>query len=137
MTATAVEELLREILGCPDMIFVVGGEHAVSEGMLAAGQAKWSTGEGWANVEVPAWHIHLHLARVAEVRFVEEPSPCLGGRTSYSIRLADARGEALLRIYFNNLYDEAGALRPERRALFDDLQRRFGHLTAGTGSGKT
>ncbi|MBI2370052.1 MAG: hypothetical protein HYV08_07425 [Deltaproteobacteria bacterium] len=135
MTVATVEELLREIVGCPDMILVVGGEHAVSEGMLEAGAAKWSTGEGWANVEAPGWHIHLHLARVAQVRFVEEPSACLGGRTSYSIRLADARGEALLRIYFNNLYDEAGALRPERRALLDDLQRRFGHLTAGTGSG--
>ncbi len=120
------EALLREVVRLPDMLFVMGkGPQAVMEGWVSTDETQVSVQEDWISVEGKAWHCHLHLAEVGEIRFVEEPDVHDRKRQAFSIRILQQDKDPLLMIFFGQMYDEGGALSPDKVTRFRSLQDRY------------
>ncbi len=120
------EALLREVVRLPDMLFVMGkGPQAVMEGWVSTDETQVSVQEDWISVEGKAWHCHLHLAEVGEIRFVEEPDVHDRKRQAFSIRFLQQDKDPLLMIFFGKMYDECGALSPDKVTRFRSLQDRY------------
>jgi putative heme iron utilization protein len=122
-----VEALLREVVGLPDMLFVMGkGPQAVMEAWVDSGRIQVSVKDGWIALEDESWHCHLHLTEVVGVRFVEEPDVHDPKRQSFSIRFLGSDGEPLLMIFFGRMYDDAGVLISDKVARFHALKEKYG-----------
>ncbi len=120
------EALLREVVRLPEVLFVMGkGPQAVMEGWVSTDETQVSVQEDWISVEGKAWHCHLHLAEVGEIRFVEEPDVHDRKRQAFSIRFLQQDKDPLLMIFFGKMYDEGGALSPDKVARFRSLQDRY------------
>ncbi len=120
------EALLREVVRLPDMLFVMGkGPQAVMEGWVSTDETQVSVQEDWISVEGKAWHCHLHLAEIGEIRFVEEPDVHDRKRQAFSIRFLQQDKDPLLMIFFGQMYDNAGVLSADKVARFRSLQDRY------------
>lgn len=121
-----LEQLLSEVTGLPDILFVMGkGPEAVMEGWVDSAKARVSVQGDWAAIESEAWHCHLKLSEIAQLRFVEEDDVHDRNRRAFSIRFLREDGEPLLMIFFAQMYDEKGALRSDEAARFRSLQQRY------------
>ncbi len=120
------EALFCEVVRLFDMLFVMGkGPQAVMEGWVSTEKTRVSVREDWLSVESEAWHCHLHLAEVGEIRFVEEPDVHDQKRQAFSIRFLQLDKDPLLMIFFGKMYDEGGALSPDKVTRFRSLQDRY------------
>ena len=117
------EELLKELVTYPELNWVIGPGKVVAEGKTDPAKVKLSVENGWATVEMAEWHCHLALTEITRVKFVE--SETSKGKPSRSVHLVNAAGDALLRVYFSKLVDEAGAVNAEKLARFEALKTRF------------
>jgi len=70
------------------------------------------------------WYIHLDATKVHKIAFVVTPDMAHGGATqmSYSMRLFDTPGAALLRAFFLAMYDAQGQVRTERVQQYEALR---------------
>lgn len=122
----AGEALLREVVGLPDVLFVMGkGPQAVMEGWVSTEETQVTVREDWVSVESKAWHCHLHLAEVGEIRFVEEPDVHDRKRQAFSIRFLQRDKDPLLMIFFGKMYDDSGELSSDKVTRFRSLQDRY------------
>jgi len=117
------EEILKELVTCPELSWVIGPGKAVAEGKVDPARVKLSVDNGWATVEMTEWHCHLALTEMTRVKFVE--SLTSKGKPSRSVHLVNAAGDSLLRVYFSKLVDGAGAVDAEKLARFEALKVRF------------
>jgi len=121
------EALLREVVRLPEILFVMGkGPQAVMEGWVSTEETQVSVQEDWVSVEGKAWHCHIHLTEVRDIRFVEEPDVHDRKRQAFSVRLLGMDQEPLLMIFFGQMYDNAGVLSADKVARFRTLQDHYG-----------
>ena len=120
------EELLRDLIAMPDICCIVGNGTAVSEGFVDPAQAAYSESDGWATVDNGSWHVHFRWDSVREVRFVEEPSFCLGGKISYGIHYLTDDGTPVVRFAVSNPYDASGNLVTDKHERYLALKAKFG-----------
>ena len=121
------EALLREVVRLPEVLFVMGkGPQAVMEGWVSTEETQVSVQEDWVSVEGKAWHCHIHLTEVRDIRFVEEPDVHDRKRQAFSVRLLGMDQEPLLMIFFGQMYDNAGVLSADKVARFRTLQDHYG-----------
>ncbi len=121
------EALLREVVRLPEVLFVMGkGPQAVMEGWVSTEETQVSVQEDWVSVEGKAWHCHIHLTEVRDIRFVEEPDVHDRERQAFSVRLLGMDQEPLLMIFFGQMYDNAGVLSADKVARFRTLQDHYG-----------
>lgn len=119
------EKLLQELLNMPDICCIVGNGGAVSEGFVDPSTVEYSELDGWATIENGAWHIHFHWPSVQEVRFVEAPSICLGGKISYSINYLSEGDQPLVRFSISNLYDADGNMEQAKHEQYMALKAKY------------
>ena len=121
------EALLREVVRLPEVLFVMGkGPQAVMEGWVSTEETQVSVQEDWVSLEGEAWHCHIHLTEVRDIRFVEEPDVHDRKRQVYSVRLLGMDQEPLLMIFFGRMYDNAGVLSADKVARYRTLQDHYG-----------
>ena len=121
------EALLREVVRLPEVLFVMGkGPQAVMEGWVSTEETQVSVQGDWVSVEGKAWHCHIHLTEVRDIRFVEEPDVHDRKRQAFSVRLLGMDQEPLLMIFFGQMYDNAGVLSADKVARFRTLQDHYG-----------
>ena len=115
-------DLLSDVVGIDDVLFIVKSGGAVSEvrsNHLGIRQKdKWIT---LGDNDGPA-DMHVNAESIGSAEFVEEPRP---GRTSFSVRFFNRDGQRVLAAFFTRMYDPSGAMIPERKALYDGLHRRY------------
>lgn len=118
-------ELVDEVTKLPGALFVMGiGPQAVMEGWVQANQTQVLLKGDWVAVESGSWHCHLHLADVAEARFVVEPDVHDPKREAYSVRFLNKEGQSPLRVYFG-MYDKQGVLLSDRVDQFHALKKKY------------
>lgn len=74
--------------------------------------------------ESKPWHIHVNLNETIEARFVIENKN--GGRSSYSIRFFDSKGNLTLCANFIKMYDNSNILIQEKVSKFEQLFSKHG-----------
>ncbi len=121
------EALLREVVRLPEVLFVMGkGPQAVMEGWVSTEETQVSVQEDWVSVEGKAWHCHIHLTEIRDIRFVEEPDVHDRKRQAFSVRLLGMDQEPLLMIFFGQMYDNTGVLSADKVARYRTLQDHYG-----------
>ena len=82
----------------------------------------------FATMENGPWHIHMDMAKVSKITFEVTPDTVhSSNQLSYSMRVFNADGTALLRAFFLAMYDEHGVLRPERVRQYEALRAHGGN----------
>jgi putative heme iron utilization protein len=118
-----LEDLLRDILKEENVLISVNTGGTVIE--MRAGDLPFHVTENWITIgdnDGPC-HMHINKNEVKEVRFVKEKKE---SRTSYSIRLLNARGERLVGIFFTKMQDEYGNPVRERVERYENIFRKYG-----------
>jgi putative heme iron utilization protein len=119
-----LEDLLKEILREENVILSVNAGGAIIE-MRVNNNLPFRVSQDWITIgdnDAPC-HMHINKSDVKEVRFVKEEKR---NRTSYSIRLLNAKGERLVGAFFTMMYDDNGHLIKERVDRYDTIFRRYG-----------
>lgn len=115
-------DILSDVVGIDDVLFVVKNGGAVSEvrsNHLGIRQKdKWIT---LGDNDDPA-HMHVNTESIGSAEFVEEPKP---GRTSFIVRFYGSDGQRVMAAFFTRMYDSSGVMIPERKALYDKLRQRY------------
>lgn len=121
-----LKDLLRDLAGLDEMLWVIGGAEAVSENS-SRGMEEPTFSGGYANLEADNWHVHLKLDDVAGVQFVEAEdhvAPYL-----YYVRFSNKAEETLFRVYFPNPYLDDNfnpvEFQPEKLKLFEDYRDKY------------
>jgi putative heme iron utilization protein len=123
-----VATLLRELVALRDICLVVGPNEAVCEAFVDPATMDFRIDGTFVTMENGPWHIHLDMARVCRITFEVKPDAAHhSAQLSYSVRFFDANDRALLRAFFLAMYDENGALRPERVQQYEALRARGGN----------
>ena len=126
ITDKDAKQLIADLCSIEGGCWVVGGEAAVSENFLWKYATPCFDG-GYMALETPTWHIHLPLADVTEVQFVEAED--LIAPFLYYVRFSSFQGDTLLRLYFPNPYlDDCGQIagfQPERLAMFEKYRDKY------------
>jgi len=114
-------ELLSDIVKIEDILFVIKSEGATSEvqSPLSIRQnEKWITmGEN----DGPA-HMHVNSELISHAEFMQEEKP---ERTSFSVRFYNKDGQRVLAVFFTKMYDDSKTLIPQRKKMYDQLNRKF------------
>ncbi len=127
MDAAALERILSDIVGQPNMLLVAGEPDAIAELELRPGRVEIKRqGGGWLAIEAEGWHMHLAAGRVARIVFRRAPDPHDRSREAFYASLKDAEGRSVLRFFFCDCYDEAGRLLEDRLEPFHALRARYG-----------
>lgn len=123
-----VASLLQELVTLPDICLVIGPTAAVCEAFVDPAQMDFSVDGASVTMENGPWHIHLDATRVQKITFVVTPDTVHtnAAQLSYSVRLFDAEGTALLRAFFLAMYDERGQIRAERVQQYEALRAHGG-----------
>lgn len=129
MNQDTIKKLITELITSDRMLLVIDSGGAVSE-MHARGMTEPEYSGQWATIESRDWHVHLNLATVEGVQFVEnsdhghEVMPKL-----YYVRLSAADGVTLLRFYFPNPWlddsEKPTEFQPELLAYFEEFRDRY------------
>ncbi|GIX46540.1 MAG: hypothetical protein KatS3mg131_0751 [Candidatus Tectimicrobiota bacterium] len=127
MAPNLAATLLCELVRLPEVCLVVGPDAAVCEAFVEPAALAVRLEGTWVTLESTPWHLHFDTAQVRRIAFEVKPDTAHHSeRLSYSVRFFDADGQALLRAFFLNMYDDRGALRPERVQQFEALRARAG-----------
>lgn len=128
MDLDVLERLIGELASTDQVLVVIGAEAAVAEMRIQeATQSRFH--EGWATIEAEGWHVHLNMKAVESAQFVEAEDHGHNIPRLYFVRLADARGEALIRFYFPSPWldsaEKPTEFQPERLKLFEGFRDRY------------
>ena len=123
-----VATVLQHLGTLPDICLVIGSNDAVCETFIDPSRMDFRVDGAYITMENGPWHIHLDATKVRKITFVVTPDTAHGGGTqmSYSVRLFDAQGTALLRAFFLAMYDTQGQARAERVQQYEVLRARAG-----------
>ena len=129
MNQNTIKTLVTELVTSDKMLLVIDSGGAVSE-MHAIGMPEPEYKGQWATIESKEWHVHLNLATVDGVQFVEnsdhghEIMPKI-----YYVRLSAADGVTLVRFYFPNPWldddENVTEFQPERLRYFEEFRDRY------------
>jgi putative heme iron utilization protein len=122
---TTFEDIIKDILALDNVMFSVRSSGAVCELHTEMNQPL-RISEQYATIgdESKLWHIHVNLNETIEARFVIENKN--GGRSSYSIRFFDSKGNLTLRANFIKMYDNSNILIQEKVSKFEQLFSKHG-----------
>ena len=122
---TTFEDIIKDILALDNVMFSVRSSSAVCELHTEMNQPL-RISEQYATIgdESKPWHIHVNLNETIEARFVIENKN--GGRSSYSIRFFDSKGNLTLRANFIKMYDNSNILIQEKVSKFEQLFSKHG-----------
>ncbi len=122
-----VGSLLRELVRQSDICLVIGPNEAVCEAFVDPDTMDFRLDDSVATLENGPWHIHMDVANVHKISFEVKPDTAHHlDQLSYSVRFFDAEERFLLRAFFIAMYDDAGALRPERVEAYNALRALAG-----------
>ena len=123
-----VATVLQHLGTLPDICLVIGSNDAVCETFIDPSRMDFRVDGAYITMENGPWHIHLDATKVHKITFVVTPDTAHGSGTqmSYSMRLFDAQGTALLRAFFLAMYDAQGQVRAERVQQYEALRARGG-----------
>jgi putative heme iron utilization protein len=127
-TSDVVADLLQHLGTLSDICLVIGSNEAVCEMFIDPSRMDFRVDGAFVTMENGPWHIHLDATKVHKITFVVTPDTAHSGGTqmSYSVRLFDRQGTALLRAFFLAMYDAQGQVRPERVQQYETLRARGG-----------
>ena len=121
-----ITELIRELTGNDQMMWVVGGGEVASEN-TSKGIKEPDFDAGWVTIEADNWHFHLAEASVNGIQFVEAESH--GGLKSFYVRFSKDWEETLVRCYFPNPYldddHQRTEYQPEKYRAFEEMRDRY------------
>jgi hypothetical protein len=121
-----IQQLLIELARTPALVCTVGRDGAVSELFLDGSPQKVEFADSWATVEFAAWHIHVDLSTVVQVRFAEAPGH--DDSVSAFIAFDDSAGKSVLRFYFPHPSHTYKTYSAEELALFEKFKERYGEV---------
>lgn len=124
-----LQALLTELARTPSVICTVGGVDAIGELFLREPPQRIEFSGGWAAIECAGWHLHVNLAGVTRVRFVEETGQ--DGSVSPVAIFEDAHDSAVLRFYFPHISHTHTTYIAEELTLFDRFRERYGKRLGG------
>ena len=111
------------------MLVVIDSGGAVSE-MNARGMSEPEFKGRWAMIEAEGWHVHLNLATVDGVQFVENADHGHDVMPKvYYVRFSSGDGATLIRFYFPNPWldddENPTEFQPDKLKFFKDFQDRY------------
>lgn len=121
--ATVLQQLLTELTQVPSLICTVGRKDAIGELMLREAPHNIAFSDGWAAVECKSWHLHVNLATVKQVRFIEDRGH--GGSVSPVVIFEDAQGQSVMRFYFPHASHTHTTYTVEELGLFARFKERY------------
>ncbi len=122
MTAD-LQQLLTELTHTPSLICTVGRNEAIGELMLRKPPQNVAFAGDWAAIECENWHLHVNLATVKQVRFIEERGH--GGSVSPVAIFEDAQGQSVMRFYFPHASHTHTTYTAEELELFGGFKERY------------
>jgi len=127
-TSEIVATVLQYLGTLPDICLVIGSNDAVCETFIDPSRMDFRVDGAFITMENGPWHIHLDATKVHRMTFVVTPDTAHSGGTqmSYSMRLFDAQGTALVRAFFLAMYDAQGQVRAERVQQYEALRAHGG-----------
>ncbi|MCH7653787.1 MAG: hypothetical protein IIB14_08940 [Chloroflexi bacterium] len=129
MEGAILKSLISELLGIDDMLLVIDSGGAVAEMYARDIQSTEFSGQ-WSMIESGDWHMHLDLATVSAVQFVDNADHGHDMMPKvYYARLSAADGTTLVRFYFPNPWlddsESPTEFQPERLRAFEELRDRY------------
>jgi putative heme iron utilization protein len=122
-TSASVATLLQQLVTLPDICLVLGPSAAICELFVDPATMDFCVDGAFVTMENGPWHIHLDATKVHKITFVITPDTVHNStQLSYSVRLFDAQGTALLRAFFLAMYDAQAHVRPERVQQYEALR---------------
>ena len=122
-TSDNVATLLQQLVTLPDICLVLGPSAAICELFVDPATMDFRVDGAFVTMENGPWHIHLDATKVHKITFVITPDTAHNStQLSYSVRLFDAQGTALLRAFFLAMYDAQAHVRPERVQQYEALR---------------
>jgi len=122
-TSASVATLLQQLVTLPDICLVLGPSDAICELFVDPATMDFRVDGAFVTMENGPWHIHLDATKVHKITFVITPDTAHNStQLSYSVRLFDAQGTALLRAFFLAMYDAQAHVRPERVQQYEALR---------------
>jgi len=122
-TSASVATLLQQLVTLPDICLVLGPSAAICELFIDPATMDFRVDGAFVTMENGPWHIHLDATKVHKITFVITPDTAHNStQLSYSVRLFDAQGTALLRAFFLAMYDAQAHVRPERVQQYEALR---------------
>jgi hypothetical protein len=118
-----LKALLSELVSMPSVICTVGRNDAIGELFLREPPQKIEFSGSWAAIECKGWHLHVNLAGVTRVRFVEEAG--YDRSISPVAVFEDGQGGSVLRFYFPHASHTHTTYTVEELALFDRVRERY------------
>ena len=118
-------EILSDLVCIEDVLLIVKNSSATSE--IKTNNLNIKRNEKWITIgsnDDPA-HLHINSGMIKSIEFVQEEKP---ERTSFSVRFFDEKQERVIAAFFTKMYDENKNLKLSRKAVFDDLQKKFGSV---------
>jgi putative heme iron utilization protein len=126
-TSDQVAGLLQQLVSLTGICLVVGPNEAVCEAFVEPASMDFRVDGTFVTMENGPWHIHLDMGRIRRITFEVKPDTAHNSeQLSYSVRFFDVAGAPLLRAFFLDMYDERGALRPERVQAYETLRAQGG-----------
>lgn len=123
MMLPGLHQLLSALSKTSPLICTVSRDGVVSELFLDGAPQKVEFSNSWATVEFSGWHIHVNLAHVGQVRFVEAQTH--DDMMSAFVSLDDAEGKAILRFYFPHASHTHKQYTKEELALFGRFKEQY------------
>jgi len=122
-TSDNVATLLQQLVTLPDICLVLGPSAAICELFVDPATMDFRVDGAFVTMENGPWHIHLDATKVHKITFVITPDTVHNStQLSYSVRLFDAQGTALLRAFFLAMYNAQAHVRPERVQQYEALR---------------
>ena len=122
-TSASVATLLQQLVTLPDICLVLGPSAAICELFVDPATMDFRVDGAFVTMENGPWHIHLDATKVHKITFVITPDTAHNStQLSYSVRLFDAQGTALLRAFFLAMYNAQAHVRPERVQQYEALR---------------
>ena len=119
-----LEDLLRDIVKEENVLMSVNTGGAIIE-MRTNKDLPFRVNENWITIgdDQGPCHMHINKNEVNEVRFVKEDRQT---RTSYSIRLLNAKGERVLAAFFTKMQDDNGRPIREKVERYEQIFKKYG-----------
>lgn len=128
MDQEILQQLIGELVSISNVLLVIDSGGAVGE-LRAQATMQPEFKDGWATIEVEAWHVHLDMKAVQGVQFVEAEDHGHDIPKLYYVRLSDAQDNTLMRFYFPNPWlnqeEKPSPFQPQKLELFEGLRDRY------------
>ncbi len=117
-------DLLRDIVKEENVIVSVNTGGAIIE-MRVNKDLPFRVRENWITIgdDQGQCHMHINRSEINEAKFVKEEKQ---NRTSYSIRLLNAKGDRVLAVFFTKMQDGDGNPIRERVERYEQIFKKYG-----------